>query len=404
MVWGFFSRCNFLLDVSVCFFVLSFCIASGTAVNVIAPVTISDPGEYHLLNDVTNCSTDCIVIQGSNIVLDGGGHTIDGIGFARPPDSNPRTLFKGVLIESATGCQNIVIKNLTVKDFGVDIYLNRVQGGSVEYCDTSDGYIGILFDYSSDLTIRDNYVFNNSQVGIDSEFYSFDVSVRNNQVINNNMAVSLHEDKGGIRVQNNLIRGNQYGIRSYFEEDGRVKSWDNLIQNNQIVQNQWGLYGSLRTTVVNNYFNNTNNTACLGSPNTWNTTLSSGRNIINGQFLGGNYWGQPNGQGFSDIAPDVDQDGICDAAYLFGPGNSDYHPLHRLSPIKVPGGGSFPLDLDRDGLFEDLNGNDRKDFADVVLYFNQMTWIVDNEPLAAFDYNKNGRIDFADVTWLFNNL
>ena len=42
--------------------------------------------------------------------------------------------------------------------------------------------------------------------------------------------------------------------------------------------------------------------------------------------------------------------------------------------------------------------------ADVVLYFNQMTWIAANEPVAAFDYNGNGRIDYADVTWLFNNL
>ena len=51
-----------------------------------------------------------------------------------------------------------------------------------------------------------------------------------------------------------------------------------------------------------------------------------------------------------------------------------------------------------------MNGNKRKDFADVVLFFNQMTWIAANEPVTAFDYNGNGRIDFADVVWLFNNL
>ena len=52
----------------------------------------------------------------------------------------------------------------------------------------------------------------------------------------------------------------------------------------------------------------------------------------------------------------------------------------------------------------DCNGNGRVDFADIVLYFNQMTWIVANEPLEAFDNNGNGRIVFADVVWLFNNL
>jgi Tol biopolymer transport system component len=74
------------------------------------------------------------------------------------------------------------------------------------------------------------------------------------------------------------------------------------------------------------------------------------------------------------------------------------------APVLIPGGTGIPRDLDGDGKYEDVNGNGRKDFADVTLYFTQMTWIGANEPLAAFDYNGNGRIDFADVTWLFRNL
>jgi PKD repeat protein len=70
----------------------------------------------------------------------------------------------------------------------------------------------------------------------------------------------------------------------------------------------------------------------------------------------------------------------------------------------VPGGAGIPTDPDGDGRYEDVNGNGRKDFADVVLYFNQMSWIAANEPPSAFDCNANGRIDFADVVWLFNNL
>jgi PKD repeat protein len=71
---------------------------------------------------------------------------------------------------------------------------------------------------------------------------------------------------------------------------------------------------------------------------------------------------------------------------------------------QVPGGASVPRDLNTDGKYEDVNGNGRRDFADVTLYFNQMTWIATNEPLSSFDYNGNGRIDFADVTWLFDHL
>ncbi len=72
--------------------------------------------------------------------------------------------------------------------------------------------------------------------------------------------------------------------------------------------------------------------------------------------------------------------------------------------VQVPGGADVPTDTDGDGLYDDVNGNSRKDFADVVLFFNQMTWISANEPVSLFDYNGNGRIDFADVVWLFNHL
>ena len=70
----------------------------------------------------------------------------------------------------------------------------------------------------------------------------------------------------------------------------------------------------------------------------------------------------------------------------------------------VPGGAGVPTDTDADGTYDDVNGNSRKDFADVVLFFNQLSWIAGNEPAGTFDFNANGRIDFADVAWLFNNL
>ena len=85
--------------------------------------------------------------------------------------------------------------------------------------------------------------------------------------------------------------------------------------------------------------------------------------------------------------------------------NLDRLSLARPAALApVPGGDGAPRDLDGDGRYEDVNGNGRRDFADVVLYFNQMAWVAANEPVAAFDYNANGRVDFADVTVLFNAL
>ena len=72
--------------------------------------------------------------------------------------------------------------------------------------------------------------------------------------------------------------------------------------------------------------------------------------------------------------------------------------------MTIPGAALPSTDPDFDVLFDDVNGNGRRDFADVVLYFNQMSWISGNEPVGLFGYNDNGRIDVADVVWLFNHL
>ncbi len=74
------------------------------------------------------------------------------------------------------------------------------------------------------------------------------------------------------------------------------------------------------------------------------------------------------------------------------------------SVTTLPNGAGAPADTDGDWLYDDVNGNGSKDWADVVLFFNQMGWISANEPVSAFDYNRNGRIDFADVVWLFYHL
>lgn len=73
-------------------------------------------------------------------------------------------------------------------------------------------------------------------------------------------------------------------------------------------------------------------------------------------------------------------------------------------PLALPGQAGIPTDPDKDGVYEDLNSNGRKDFADVVLFFNELDWIVAHEPAAAFDLNHNGRIEFADIVGLYMKM
>lgn len=79
-------------------------------------------------------------------------------------------------------------------------------------------------------------------------------------------------------------------------------------------------------------------------------------------------------------------------------------PTPTPGVVPFPGQSLVPTDPDHDGLYEDVNGNGRADFADVVLLFNELDWWAVHEPIAAFDFNANSRADFADVVRLFERL
>jgi hypothetical protein len=92
------------------------------------------------------------------------------------------------------------------------------------------------------------------------------------------------------------------------------------------------LYSSQNNLIYNNLFNNTNNFYFKGNiyPNSWNTTKQLGQRIYSpGNYIGGNYWTNPTGNGFSDTCTDADNDEFCDSSYTLnstGP-NIDYLPL-----------------------------------------------------------------------------
>jgi PKD repeat protein len=77
----------------------------------------------------------------------------------------------------------------------------------------------------------------------------------------------------------------------------------------------------------------------------------------------------------------------------------------RVTPIveTFPDRTNLPADPDGDGLYEDVNGNGRLDFDDVVVFYQNMDWVRDNSRvgIAPYDFNGNGRIDFDDIVQLF---
>jgi parallel beta-helix repeat protein len=128
---------------------------------------------------------------------------------------------------------------------------------------------------------------------------------------------------------NNRITGNFHGIVLRHSNRNTIES--NLVESSigaGIVLE----YYSFDNTIYNNMFKNDENFQVSPDMNTWNTNPTPGTNIVDGGLIAGNYWGRPDGTGFSDTCPDWDRDGICDMEYELAPGNMDHFPLSAPLP------------------------------------------------------------------------
>ena len=142
--------------------------------------------------------------------------------------------------------------------------------------------------------------------------------------------IIIHSGQIIVQYYNNILN-NDFGI--YFEgyTDTAFIS-GNKIESNNIYGLAW--YGTVgQISIYNNLFRNINNTdlnfILWGTPPIplWNTSRTLSPNIIGGTYLGGNFWAQPDGKGYSQKCLDSEPDGICDLPYTLDGNNIDYLPL-----------------------------------------------------------------------------
>jgi PKD repeat protein len=75
-----------------------------------------------------------------------------------------------------------------------------------------------------------------------------------------------------------------------------------------------------------------------------------------------------------------------------------------VGPSSVGSSPNAPTDTDGDGLYEDVNGNGRVDYDDVVLLFNNLESSGVKSNARAFDFNENDKLDYDDIVSLYEEV
>ncbi len=193
---------------------------------------------------------------------------------------------------------------------------------------TSNTYDGIMVVGGGDNRIECS-VIDRDDDGINMTATNRTV-VANNIVTGNVRGSGIHLSQGcdEVALLGNIVGENDEGI----EVEDAVNS---TIQANRIYSSRY--YGLNLTTagnltVVDNYFNNRVNVRTPTGPFTgiWSLEALAATNVVGNNFIGGNYWGSPEGTGYSDVTPDWDGDGFVNGIYVL-PGSAGIDRL-PLSP------------------------------------------------------------------------
>jgi parallel beta-helix repeat protein len=279
----------------------------------------TDYGVYTLTADISNsANTYCMNISANHVIFDCQGHTIDG--------TDASSSYGIYVYRSFATTTNETIKNCVLTDWGDGIYLSYSNSNTLSnITSSSNSYYGIYL-YRSNSNTLSNITSSSNSYGI-YLYYSNSNTLSNITSSSNSNGIYL--DRSNSNTLSNITSSsNSYGIYLYSSGSNTIKN--SIIQGNS----QYGIYldsaGSTPNSIYNNLFNNTKNFYFGGTiyTNNWNTTRQTGTRIYSpGTEIGGNYWTNSTGNGYSDTCADADTDGFCDNAYTLTTNNLDYLPL-----------------------------------------------------------------------------
>ncbi|HWQ96076.1 MAG TPA: NosD domain-containing protein, partial [Candidatus Methylomirabilis sp.] len=245
---------------------------------------------------------------------------VDGImleGFTATGSGNYES---GIIVASNN---NILIGNNANSNKYYGIYLSSSNNNMLSGNNALNNYYGIQLSSSSNNTLIGNNASSNTADGIFLSYSSNNTLISNNASNNGWRGIGIDYSSSNMLNGNNASNNHLQGIFVY-------SSSNNTLSGNNATSNiNYGLYlyDSSNNTIYNNIFNNTKNFYNDLNTNKWNVTKTLGMNIISGPSIGGNFWANPGGSGFSQTCTDVDKDGICSLPYILDANNIDYLPL-----------------------------------------------------------------------------
>lgn len=242
-------------------------------------------------------------------------------------------------------CSNITIENIETGNAYCGFYVYDSNNISIDNCTAVDDQCGVYLASSDDntiysfnstgATIYGLYLYDSSNVIIedctstDNQYGIYHSCSDNNTISSCNATGTTYHglylyDSSNVVVEDCTSTDNRYGFYLSSSDNNTINNCNITTNSNSGIF----LLGCSNNLIYNNYFNNSNNAYVLGgSSNDWNITRTSGTNIINGSYLGGNFWATPAGTGWSQTEYSVGN-GFCAAYEITDDGNNiDYLPL-----------------------------------------------------------------------------
>lgn len=211
----------------------------------------------------------------------------------------------------------------------------------------SSGDSGGLYVSGNNNFIENNKIRieNDDGIGISlspSSTYGISFDNINNSILFNTILTSEANSPG-------IILGYSYNILGNNKIMGnKITTLDKISYPYSILNSSYGirlLFPGLNNSVYNNFINTTTSpnvnvtytTTYLNYYlNYWNTSLQPRSNIVNGPYIGGNFYAKTDGSGYSETCTDNNSDGICDIPLTHAPNNTDYLPLAKPTFSQVP--------------------------------------------------------------------